>query len=477
MSRWLNSDCRKMTFSLRTRLTFWYVGVLAVILLGYGTSIYFYFSAKLLSEIDGGLLRQVQRIEASLNAVAQGFEIPHERTDRLTLAPDLVELIDPEGRVADSAAEGEDQVVPINPDTLRRAAQTPGPVMEILTTRDGKRMRVATWRSFGEDGKLDCYIRAGYLLSDLKAAQERMLTALGGALLIALGLAGYGGWLLAGRALRPVDRVTAAARAITATNLKERVDVPPSSDELSRLAQTFNEMISRLDEAFDRERRFTDEVSHELRTPLAVLRSEIEITLHRDRSPEEYRAAMRRLLDEILKLGNLVEDLLMLARSDTGHLTLERQELRLDQLGEEMTDFVRPLAEERAIALEFSPSPVPLLVVGDPRRLRQLTLNLLGNALKFTPSGGRVQVHVSAENGDAALFVEDSGRGIPAADLPHVLDRFFRRKQEGEDGSSGLGLGLAISKWIAEAHGGRIEIRSEVGKGTRVTVRLPRYRA
>ncbi len=459
--------------SIRTRLTYWYVGVLMAILLGYGAAIYLYLSRSLLKAIDAALVRQVSRIELRLNALARGAEPPNEHSDRLTLAPDFVELIDRQGQVTDFAGEREEHRVALRPETLRRAAVSTDPVLENLTTGDGKPMRVATWRSLGDDGVLDYFIRAGYLLSDLQSAQRQMLITLGAAMAIALGLGGYGGWLLAGKALRPVDRITAAARSISASNLKERVDVPKTADELSRLAHTFNQMIARLDEAFDRERRFTDDASHELRTPLAVMRSEIEIALRRVRPPEEYHLVLQRLLDEILRLSNLADDLLMLARSDTGRLMLEKNVLQLDQLGREMGDFVRPLAAERRIKLDFiSQSPGPS-VIGDQRRLKQLLLNLLENALKFTPANGRIKMSVSSAGGEAILSVEDSGSGITPEDLPYIFDRFFHQSQRGEDGKVGHGLGLSICKWIAEAHGGRIEVQSTVGAGTQVKVHLP----
>lgn len=461
-----------MILSLRARLTCWYIGVLAAILLGYGAAIYFYLSANLLREIDGALFRQVRRIEASLNALSQGSELHLEHSERLTLAPDFIQLIDAEGHPTDMVAGQEELAVPLGPEELQRAAAGSDPVMENLTTQDGKPMRVATWRSLGHDGTVDYYIRAGYRLADLRSAQTHILSMLVVALVVALGLAGYGGWMLAGRALRPVDRVTEAARLISATNLKERVEVPPTDDELSRLACTFNQMIARLDEAFDRERRFTDDASHELRTPLAVLRSEIEIALRRERSNEEYKGALQRMLDEILRLNNLVDDVLMLARSDAG-LMLEREEIRLDQVAHEVTEFIRPLAEERGIQIECSPSSHRPVLVGDARRLKQLSLNLIENALKFTPAGGRVDVSVAGEGGEAVLRIRDSGVGIQPQDLPRVFDRFFRRGQQVDQGKGGVGLGLAICKWIAEAHGGRIEMESTPGQGTQVTVRLP----
>jgi signal transduction histidine kinase len=195
--------------------------------------------------------------------------------------------------------------------------------------------------------------------------------------------------------------------------------------------------------------------------------------LRRERSVEEYKLVLQRCLDELVHLTKLVDDLLMLARSDTGELTLDRQVVKLEMLCQEMVEHVRPLAEERGLALNLSLSDEPTMILGDARRLKQLILNLLDNAIKYTPSGGQIHVKVGRKDSTAAVDVIDTGCGIPAEDIPRIFDRFYRRRQKMDGQAPGFGLGLAICKWIVEAHGGTISVESEPGHGTRFTFQIP----
>lgn len=459
--------------SIRGKLTLWYLVILAVVLIGYGIAIYLYLSTSLLRVIDASLREQVILLEKRLWAAQRGEEMPPEPVGRLAIAPQFVELIGPQGETTDMALGSEIYHVPVNPQTLERARRSREPIVEDAASSRGQAMRVATWRFLDEHGQIDYFIRAGYVVEDMEQAQRQVLLLLILTIPVILVLASWGGRLLANKALKPVDQLTRAAQTIEAQNLKERVEVPATRDELARLAETFNQMISRLDEAFERERRFTEDASHELRTPLAVVRNEMEVALRRERSPEEYRLVLQRCLDELVRLTKLVDDLLMLARSDTGQLMLDWQVIRLDHLCQEMVDYVRPLAEERGLELNLSVDDEPVLIRGDARRLKQLLLNLLDNALKFTPAGGRIEVAVQRQGIMAAVDVTDTGCGIPAEDLPHIFDRFYRRRRAVEGQAPGLGLGLAICKWIVEAHGGTIEATSRFGQGARFTFHLP----
>jgi len=232
-------------------------------------------------------------------------------------------------------------------------------------------------------------------------------------------------------------------------------------------------MISRLEQAFERERRFTADASHELKTPLAILRGDIEVALRRERMPEEYQRVLKSSLEEIARLTKLTEDLLTLARSDAGESVLELEQVQLDQLASEARAYIAPLADSAGVALSYDAPPSPVVVEGDQKRLKQLLVNLLDNAIKYTPSGGSARLALAVEDANAVIEVTDTGRGIPSAALPHIFERFYRQTDPRDSRVTGFGLGLAISKWIVDAHGGLIEAESQESRGSRFTVRLP----
>jgi heavy metal sensor kinase len=288
-------------------------------------------------------------------------------------------------------------------------------------------------------------------------------------------LSGLVGIFLARITLDPVNRMIDTIRGITAENLKARVTLPKTSadDEVRRLAETFNGMLDRLERSFSSQRRFVEELSHELKTPLAVLRGEIEVALKKSRTPEEYAAVLRSGLEEVNRLAGLSENLLTAARYDSSTLTLEKAAVDLGRLVREAAADMAVIAEEKNLGLHVKAAD-GTVTRADPSRLRQLVLNLLDNALKYTPSGGAVSVAVVPEPGGARICVEDTGRGISARDLPHIFDRFYRVTEK--NGAAGFGLGLTIARAIAEAHGGRIEVSSELGRGTVFSVFLPSSR-
>jgi heavy metal sensor kinase len=284
------------------------------------------------------------------------------------------------------------------------------------------------------------------------------------------------GWWLAFRALEPVDRITTEVREITdGQTLHRRLPVPLLKDEVGRLADTLNQMLHRLERSFSALRRFTADASHELKTPLTVLRAGVERAITTPRMPQETLEALEETLQEINRMTELVDTLLTLARADEGTAPLHREPVDLKKLVEETGETGELLAEDAGVTMNVTAPGAPVVVDVDASRIRQLVLNLLTNAVKYTPSGGRVTLWLELENGRVKLGVSDSGIGIAPGDLPHVFDRFWRADTARTRTSErpGVGLGLAISKWIAEAHGGTIDVQSRPGRGTTFTVTLP----
>jgi len=286
-------------------------------------------------------------------------------------------------------------------------------------------------------------------------------------------VAALGGYWLSRRALVPVDEMTQAARSIGARDLSRRVTVARTGDELERLADTLNGMLSRLEASFQHVTQFTADASHELRTPISVMRANAEITLRRPRSDAEYREALTRILDESERVSHLIEQLLLLARADSGYATLQTRRMDLAAAMESARREAGVLAEAKHVQLSFSAPENALQVWGDPASLERLFVILLDNAVKYTASGGEIDMRLSTDDGFAVADVRDTGAGIASDDLGRVFDRFYRADHSRSRESGGAGLGLAIGRWIAEAHGGEIRVESELGRGSTFRVRIP----
>jgi two-component system, OmpR family, sensor kinase len=286
---------------------------------------------------------------------------------------------------------------------------------------------------------------------------------------LALGLGG--GWRLASLIMKPVTDIGATARRISAGNLSERINVDETDNELGRLVEVLNSTFARLEAAFAQQKQFTADASHELRTPIAVLISEAQTTLARPRTADGYRETVEACLDSAQQMRRLTESLLELARFDAGQESMKRRPFDLAEITRDLVERVQPLARERGLAVQCDFAPAE--VVGDPDRICQVITNLLTNAISYNRDGGEVRVRTGTSSGVPTLVVADTGLGIPAEDLPHVFERFYRGDKSRARANGHWGLGLAICKAIVDAHGGRIEVTSQREVGTRVQVQLP----
>jgi len=309
---------------------------------------------------------------------------------------------------------------------------------------------------------------------DIHHLVERLRSSLVQLLVSGLGVLGLGlvgGWWLSGKTVQPIKQISDTAGKICAANLSERIDTAAMDDEVRALATILNSMFGRLDSSFKQQSQFTADASHELRTPLAVLMSHCELALNRPRSAEEYKQTIATCQKAGARMKTLVEDLLTLARADSGKLEIERASVDLLTISNEAITLLEPLAREHEIAITFEGSSATCQ--GDARRLLQVVANLLSNAIHYNKPGGSVVVSTSLDGEYVVVGVRDTGCGIPASALPHLFDRFYRVDEARSRQTGGSGLGLAICKSIVDAHEGLLTVESEVEVGSAFEVRLP----
>jgi heavy metal sensor kinase len=457
--------------TLRFRFALWVIGLLLVVLAGFSLFVYFNLRISLLSGIDDALRLSASQAIATANIqngqVSFADSLPDgSASSNLQDRGLTIRILDPNGVQLEGF--GPFLNLPVSASSLAAASKGQATLSTISDPGEGDSVRLYS-EPILDNGQLVGVVQVAQSLGNMNDTLSRLLTAilLGAPLLV--GIAGIGGYFLAARALAPIDQMTLTAQHISAEDLSARIDLPGTDDEVGRLAATFDHMIRRLDEAFRRERQFTADASHELRTPLAAMQAIISVIREERRSPEDYELALDDLAEETDRLRTLTEDLLNLALSDT-HKTTAFEDIDISMLLSDLCDSLRPLAEKKGLTLTCDISD-NIIVSGDGDSLIRLFVNLLDNAIKYTSCGGiTVSVHRSQDN-TVALSITDTGQGIPAEDLPHIFERFYR--VEKSRASRGSGLGLAIAAQIAHAHSGEITVKSTVGKGTTFTVQLP----
>ena len=476
--------------TLRGQLTLWYSTALVLSLGAFAAVMYLARRSASLHELD-------QRInsEAELSAGilaesyrARGVLVRPDTSGRLALVADVAAVLEavPDYLVVTTAdgallfASADARAL-----TFQQVEQLRERVVGTLGERgsgtiplspNGPDLHYAV-RSLAELGPPFGAILTGVDLRAAELGPQELLGRIGLILPAGLGIALLVGWWIGRRAVAPVDRIIEEVREITdGRSLHRRLAEPMVKDEIGRLAETLNQMMVRLERSFAALRRFTADASHELKTPLTVLRAGVERAVTTPNLPQETLATLEETLQEITRMTELVDALLILARADEGIAPLHRETLDVRAIVEETRETGELLAEHAGVTLEVASPPTPVMLEVDAQRVRQLLLNLLTNAVKYTPAGGHIRVTLQPEDGQVTLSVTDSGIGIAVGDLPHIFDRFWRadsaRTRTGE--RPGAGLGLAISKWIAEAHGGRIDVTSRPGRGSTFTVTLPR---
>lgn len=464
--------------SIRVRLTLWYTAVVGLILATFAVLVYAVAARQLSLQFDYTVHLQALDAARAAHGVSLGPSGDQARRLELPVASTLggstlyIRLVDPSGRVVAASGNAPDPL-PTPPASLQAALG--GGEDHVALTMLGERVELYSAPLVLED-RLVGALQVATSLRPLESSLVVLGFGLAATVVVGMLLATTFGWFLATKAMRPVDRLTRAADAIgRSADLSGRLAGPRQRDEIGRLAATFNDMLARLDRAVATQRSFLAEASHELRTPLTVIRANVETVLRAGPPDAEHHPMLHVVAREAERMGRLVADLLTLARVDAGQ-PLGRQRIALDTLVLEVYEQGLTLADRADVDLVVGDFE-QVEVEGDPDRLKQLILNLVENAIRYTGRRGTITVDLVQRDGWATVRITDTGPGIPPEHLPRIFDRFYRVSQPQSPSSGGTGLGLAICKWVAEAHGGRIAAESEVGVGSSFTVYVPACRA
>ena len=456
---------------IRLRLTLWYVLLLALILAAFAGGVYLLLRHSLYQNIDESIQNQSN---AFMNIIQYEGERPFLPTQADLKDPNQNEYFargfDISGALSFDSSSGLGEV-PIDGEAVSAALGGKSTTQRVRAVGDDDTIRVKT-SPIIRGGTVVGVLQVGRSEEDVSETLAKLLLIMAIAYPVTLAVAGFGGIFLAGRALSPIDNITRAARQISAEGLDQRLNIGLPNDEVGRLARTFDEMIARLDDAFKRLRQFTTDASHELRTPLTIIKGQIDVALQNEREPQAYRQVLQGVNEEVDRLIRLSGSLLTLTRADAGRIPLSFEAVNVPEVVTGAFEQVRPAAVEKGVGLELDPGSLAT-IQADEDLLLQLMLNLLDNALKYTPAGGRVNVGWKMNGDQVKLLVRDTGIGIAQEHLPYVFDRFYRVDKARSRADGGVGLGLAISRWIAEAHGGSIQVESALGAGSTFTVLLP----
>ncbi len=469
---------------LRFRLTLIYVTFFSVLLALIG----FFFVATVRTNLDSQVrqllddewvaVRGYLRIERVAGSISSHWYFDREDPDESLAVSRL--------RRAYLITDSEGRVLEVSQIYRSLGIESPAEIAAILG--HSSRSQQPVWSTRTDANGVPYLVRYGILTESIDRKHRAFLIAIGRslsdnnqfvdqfrrnyftALPLLVFLCGLMGWFVSSRALTPVKKLANAAARISTTNLRQPIPARGAGDELDHLIQTFNNMMERLANSFDQIRQFSTDVSHELRTPITAVRGQLEVALFTAETPEQYRDAIVTALEDVERLGQIVRALLLLSQAESGQLALQMTTLDLSSVVRNVAEQFEIPAESAGLTLDADlPETCPAEV--DRIQIERLVSNLLSNAVKYTPSGGHISVTLRSRNDVICLSVRDSGQGIPPENIPHIFNRFYRVPSADPD--KGLGLGLSFVAWIAKAHKGRVEVDSEVGKGTRFQVLLP----
>jgi two-component system, OmpR family, sensor kinase len=467
-----------MLDSVRTRLTLWYVSILALVLVLFSIGVYGLMSRALYARVDENLRSVLQITIKSLTHDAEEGQSSADAAQST-----VAELFNPQQALAIFDAAG--RLLAENTSQHDFHARLPdvnlisGDDLYLFTSEeddDDDHLRLAVQRIRISPSNTEYFILVSQPLESIEEELESLREILYYAVPMALMFVGLGGWFLARKSLAPVVSMSEQARRIGTETLNERLPVTNPRDELGQLASAFNELLARLSAAFAQQRQFMADASHELRTPLSVMHTAADVTLTQShRQEDEYRDALEIINEQTQRLSRIVEDMFILARADAGRYPLRRSKFYLDELLAETVRAGNILAAKKEVIIR-SGELAESLFYGDEGLLRQMFLNLLDNAIKHTPAGGIVEVNFTQHQNTYLLAISDTGAGIPIEAQAHIFERFYRAdkaRSRSATYDSGAGLGLAIARWIAEVHQGSLKLRRSNEQGSTFEIALP----
>lgn len=464
---------KRINFPIKWKLTIWYGGILALILLIFSSGVYIYFKNSLEKSIDVKIKSIAEVLASSMTEEHSGnvfgnFERYLENVLGKKPKGKFIQIIDSSGKIGAKMNDIETDAIPTRFNTTERALK--GEIVYETIEDANPRLRMITMPIL-DNKKITSIVQVGSSLADFDETMRKLLIIMVISIPTSISVTIIMGYFMAKKTLRPVDQIRRAAVKISSSNLDERIDIKGRKDELGRLAETFNAMIARLKDSFQRINQFSIDVSHELKTPLTILKGETEVVLRKDRDNEEYRNLLQSNLEEIDRMARIIDDLLLLSKADRKDMKLNIGNISLRDLVADVCMNMKIFADKKEIVLVVD-ELADVRLIGDELKLRRMLWNIMENGIKYTPKGGVVTVSSYINNGFVCVNVTDNGMGISGEDIKYIFDRFYRadrsRKRE-----SGSGLGLSISKWIAEAHKGAIEVTSQLSKGSQFLIKLP----
>jgi heavy metal sensor kinase len=441
--------------SIRTRLTLWYLAVIVVLLLIFSSVAYFMLDYTLYNNLDNTLQNRANSLNTPTYVVPKSNE--------------LLMSFDANGNETQSVG-GVTVDTPKLSGLIKKAIAGQNAYLSATGT-ENQNIRLYATSFLNPFNGQPVVIVVGQTTTEITDVLHTFVYVIVIAMVAIIILAGIGGLFLAERALKPVQQITKTAQNIEGSDLSQRINVK-TDDELGMLASTLNEMIGRLEESFNRQRQFTADASHELRTPLAIMQAEATLALSKERPPDDYRKSLETISQESDYMSSVIGKLLFLARSDAGKEQLNFENVELKGLITGLASNIEALAQDKGIKFAID-AKEELTVNGDKVKLRQLFINILENAVRYTPVDGQISVSLVKQESDAVISISDTGIGISPEHLPHIFERFYRVDKARARADGGVGLGLAIAKIIAESHKGTIGVESELGKGTTFRISIP----